>query len=193
MPFAIDEETVTKWWSEPESVVDPEIDIESRVVEYKETVWTPIGEFQNDEHRKSAEAGIQTAMLKTVVAFMNTDGGELVIGVRDSDSAITGIEVDLVSLSLDESDLDSYELRLMSLLGSRIDSLAHRQVRIDFKKHDSGTACHVSVSPSPMPRFGRPFAHGNKAAKPTFWVRAGNATEQLDGPEMVEYIAQHWA
>jgi len=190
--FRIQESEVSGWLKEPELIAVSGRDLESRAVEYKQSAWTAIDETHNDGHRQEVERSLQSSIIRTVAAFMNTDGGELVIGVRDSDRKVTGIECDLESAGLSGDDFDSYELRLMTLLMNNIDKLVHREVRVQFKCDNGVTACHVLVAPSPNPRFGKPLAKSNNEGRPMFWVRAGNQTNALEGTEMLDYVSQHW-
>lgn len=186
--YRIDDADVAGWLSEPGSASDGSGAPESRVVEYKSTAWTPTAPTQNAEHRKRVVQEIQTSVVKSVVAFLNTDGGELVIGVDDSQN-IVGIAADLHDRNLSPDDLDAYELRLTRLLLDRIDKLVTQQVRISFNKHDGLHTCHLTVAPSPNPRFG---TTDRRPPSPTFWVRTGNATSSLEGRDLTEYVANHW-
>lgn len=191
-PFAVDEPQLAAWLVAPEPAVDPASTLESREVEYKRTIWAPTQPLRPGETQSSVTKELQNSVIKTVVAFMNTDGGELVIGVRDSDRAVTGIGADLEFRKWAVDDVDGYELALMRLLSERIDQLAHRQIRLSFQPDGDQIACHVAVGPSPNPRFGRPFPKEKQQPRPVFWVRSGNATVELEGAAMLDYIAAQW-
>ena len=60
---------------------------ESVVLERKETLRT-------DTRKKQIQSYITESCLKTIVAFLNTKGGKLIIGQKDT-KEITGIEADL--------------------------------------------------------------------------------------------------
>ncbi|MAT05260.1 MAG: hypothetical protein CL424_09490 [Acidimicrobiaceae bacterium] len=190
-PYQIDSQEIAGWLGEPATLSVGGSAAESTVVEYKSTVWTPTEPTHNPEHRRSVVRALQTSVIKTVVAFLNTDGGELVIGLDDHQEVV-GIEVDLAELGLALDDLDAYELRLTELLRSRIDRIVTQQVRIRFEDREGRHTCHVAVAPSPNPRFGLPFASDNEAPRPMFWVRTGNATNSLDGRDLIEYVSNHW-
>lgn len=191
-PFAVEEAQLAGWLVAPDSTVDPTSTPESREVEYKRTIWAPTQPLRDGETPASVSKELQNSVIKTVVAFMNTDGGELVIGVRDEDQVVTGIGVDLEFRKWAADDVDGYELALMRLLSDHIDQLAHRQIRVSFQEDGEQIACHVAVGPSPNPRFGRPFAKQNQQPRPVFWVRSGNATVELEGAAMLDYIAAQW-
>jgi predicted HTH transcriptional regulator len=122
---------------------------------------------------------------------MNTNGGELLLGVSDT-GQVMGIEADLRSRNHDPADFDWYQREIGEMLRTHIDELVYRQVRITFTEHSEGTVCHIAVAPSPTPRFGRPLTRSNEQPHPTFWVRAGNTTRAIAGNDMVTYIHEQW-
>ena len=63
---------------------------ESKTLEFKSTLRWNLKENRQDDKF------ITHAVLKTVAAFLNTDGGDLLIGVAD-DGAIVGIEADRIA------------------------------------------------------------------------------------------------
>ena len=190
--FEIEPETVATWFSSPPPVVDPAQTPESNIVEYKKTAWTPGKDVKDPNKKAEIKRSLKTAVIKTVVAFLNSEGGELVIGVRDSDHAVTGIEADLLSLRKEADDLDAYELALSDLFLTHIDSRVFNQLKVRFEHHDSGTACHISVRASPMPRFGTPPPAQNEGKRARFWVRTFNATKELEGQDILDWIQEHW-
>ncbi len=193
--YAIDKESVISWLTEHPPVVDPQLAPESLHVEYKQTAWTPAPEqrFDSPQHERSVVNDLRTSVIKTIVGFMNADGGELVIGVEDAGATVTGIEPDLISKGLKPDDRDRYEQLLVSLLSEHIDRLAHSQVRVRFQDHEEGTTCHLTVRRSPSPRFGYPPPVENERRQPIFWVRVLNTTQQLDGMDIINYVREHWS
>jgi len=189
--YRIEDADVIGWLRLPGSAAHGVTAAESTVVEFKSTAWAPTAPTQSAEHRERVVRALQTSVIKTVVAFLNTDGGELIIGV-DDDHNITGIAADLRERKLSNDDFDTYELHLTELLRTRIDRIVTQQIRISFTDHDGHHTCHLTVAPSPNPRFGLPFATNNEPSRPTFWVRTGNATNSLDGHDLIDYVANHW-
>lgn len=191
--FTVAEEVVAGWFTDPPEVVDPGSADETFQVEYKQTAWAPTGETSNDEHRVALERDLKTEIIKTVIAFLNTAGGELVIGVEDDNGEVTGIEVDLLYKDQSPTDHDYYRRELAALFSDYIDNRVHDHLRIRFESHESGTACHVNVRPSPRPRFGNPPSAPNKRRQPKFWVRAFNTSKALEGQDIVDWIEDHWS
>jgi predicted HTH transcriptional regulator len=71
---------------------------ESADVEFKASLRMPVGNQEEVQsltknERKQLELELEKAVTKTIAAFLNTDGGTLVIG-RGDDGAIVGIETD---------------------------------------------------------------------------------------------------
>ena len=191
--FTVEEEVVASWFTDPPEVVDIQSADETFQVEYKQTAWTPTDEPKTTEHRVALERDLKTGIIKTVVAFLNTAGGELVIGVKDDNGEVTGIEVDLEYKDKSPTDQDYYRRELAALFSDCIDNRVHDHLRIRFESHESGTACHVNVRPSPRPRFGTPPSVPNEKRQPTFWVRAFNTTKTLEGHDIVDWIEDHWS
>ena len=191
--FEVGTTSVLAWLRDPPKVEDPTESVESFQVEYKQTAWTPTTPAQNPEHAKAMVRDLKTSIVKTVVAFLISEGGELVIGVKDDDRSVTGIETDLESKAKERADLDHYEQELVALFSEQIDRYVHNQIRIRFEQHDAGTTCHVTVRPSPSPRFGYATIAQNERRKPVFWIRAGNTTQELEGSDLVAYLREHWS
>lgn len=191
--FEIEPSNIVSWLTDPPTVSDPRESTESGQIEYKQTAWTPMEEGKTKEHHEQLVRELQRSVIKSVVAFLNTDGGELVIGVHDQTREVTGIELDLESRGRARDDLDWYEQAIVALLSDTIDDAVHSHVRIKFTSHEAGNACHLIVRPSPTPRFGHPPPRPNQKKLPVFWIRAGNTTRELSGAELATYLFSHWA
>jgi len=130
------------------------------------------------------EKVINEGVVKTVAAFMNAGGGTLGIGISD-DGDVLGIQPDL---DLKNQDLDGYQNWLISLFINTLGAAAtanHVTVRFETVGHE--VACLVDVQQSATPIYAS-TTKGNDV----FYVRMGNTTRQLAGPEMVDYISGHW-
>lgn len=93
---------------------------------------------------------MEGAVLKTIAAFMNTEGGSLLIGVGD-DGHPLGLEKDIETLK--NKNQDGFEVALMTAIATRLGTPQCTRVTILFhtiKHHD---ICHVLVSKSPTAVF----------------------------------------
>ena len=190
--YTYEAETIIAWLKDPESALEGELPEESGTIEYKATAWTPVGEkITGEEERKGMEAKLKTGIVQTVVGFLNTEGGQLLIGVDDNQS-VTGIEVDLLSKDKEESDIDHYQLAIQELLQRHINDRVFAYLKFEFDKRENGTICAIRVRPSPSPMMGRPVSGSGNEKKPNFWVRRGNATITLEGDDLLKYIMEKY-
>ncbi len=153
---------------------------ESDRVEFKETARWNVREDKKDPR-------MELAIVKTVAAFLNSDGGVLVIGADDAGRPI-GLHRDLATLRI--PDHDRFELWLRDLLISTIGRNAAALPRIRFAEPAPGTAvCAVQVPPASAPVFLTQTSGGGSI---DLWVRVGNSTRALRVDEAVQYVARRF-
>ena len=151
---------------------------ESDTVEFKSSArW--------NLHAGKETPEIKDAITKTVAAFLNTDGGTLLIGVND-DAEVVGLENDTQLVK--GKDLDGFENWLMGAhLQSALGKAAAAHVKVSWGHLDGGDVCRLDVHSSPVPVYAK-----TSSAPKVFYVRLGNSTHEYDIEEAVEYIRQHW-
>ena len=144
---------------------------ESTVLEFKSTLqWDVV---QNKENR-----GLRQSVLKTIAAFMNSEGGTLLIGVEDSGD-IYGIMNDLRVLG---GSQDRFQQTLVNLIMDGMGPIAVPHVQIRFERIGDDTVCVVTAE-----RIGDGvFLRTSKGKE--FFVRAGNTTRSLDPEQTHEYL-----
>lgn len=132
--------------------------------------------------KKDFDKEIENAALKAIVAFCNTEGGELLIGVAD-DGGILGIENDRFPNS------DKFLLHLRNLINNRILStnIFHH---VDYKTVpiEDKLICQILCQPSNDPVWFKP----DKKTQEQFVVRFGPSSTELGPKEAVEYIKTHF-
>ena len=146
---------------------------ESGDCEFKES-------FSLDIRKGTQEKYIEISSLKTIAAFLNTDGGTLLVGVSD-DGSVPGLEREIKMFHKDKTDrfLLHFKNQLKSKIGEefypyidhRIASVDHVEVLIVQVK-SSSKACFLDDK--------------------DFYVRTNPATDKLEGPKLVEYIQNHF-
>ncbi len=141
---------------------------ESATLEFKSTVRT------NLKTGKRAKE-IEFAWLKTVVGFMNTDGGMIVIGV-DDDGEIVGIEVDQF-----ESE-DRCLLHLKSLVNDHIGPEFSRFISFRLGKVKGKTVLVIECERVRKPVFLKIGKNED------FFIRSGPSTVKLTMSQMVDYL-----
>jgi hypothetical protein len=146
------------------------------------------GEGHHLEFKSSLQFNLQTqqedvkvrrAVLKTIVAFLNAEGGTLVIGVQD-DKHICGIANDLGTFKQGKQHEDNFELHLRSCIESNIGKdFSAKFIQIRFESIASQRVCIVDVNRSSK----RAFLEGKE-----FFVRSGNKTNSYTISEFYEYL-----
>ena len=144
---------------------------ESMVLEFKSTLqWDVLRNRRNKELRHS--------VLKTIAAFMNSEGGTLIIGIEDNGD-IFGLDKDLNLLG---GSLDRFGQTLSNLIVDRIGAATMPYVDMRFDEVEGQSVCVVSVEPF---RDGV-FLKGVRGKE--FFVRAGNTSRSLDPEQTHEYL-----
>ncbi|WOC12738.1 AlbA family DNA-binding domain-containing protein [Gordonia sp. MP11Mi] len=156
------------------------------------------GESDRLEFKSSARVNMRTGdkdarmeqvIAKTVSAFLNGDGGTLLIGV-DDDGVPLGLDADYATLRV--PDADRYELWLRDLLVTSVGQNAAAQVAIAVEDVTRDgvlrPVCRLRAVASPRPVYLRP----GKSADREFWVRTGNSTRRLSVDEAAEYVMLRW-
>jgi hypothetical protein len=149
---------------------------ESKTLEFKESVcWDTTGAKRGEK-----------VIVKSVGAFLNSDGGSLLIGVRD-DLSIAGLAPDFAAMSERMGkDRDGYERFLTQLLLTAYGNDAIALIDLTFPTMAGKEICRIAVKPSPKPVW---IKEGGASL---FYVRTGNASRPLDGPEFYEYARSRW-
>lgn len=125
-------------------------------------------------------AAIEHASLKTMCAFLNTEGGDLLIGVRD-DGSIEGIETDKF-----END-DRFLLHLWTLIKTCMGQEVVEWVRTSLQKFGDKTVCRVNCKPAKKPVF-----LNQKGFEEAFFIRVGPSSSNLEISSALKYIQQHF-
>ena len=139
-----------------------------------------------DYREEKANRALEQVIMKSVSAFSNSDGGTLLIGVRD-DGTILGLENDYSCLK--ESGTDFYELHLRTLL-SNMFGVAYpvSHIKIDFPVMSGKEICRVQIRKGDEPLFLISTEKGSGKTE-KFFVRSGNSSRQISSlSEVTEYI-----
>ncbi len=141
---------------------------ESKTIEFKET-------FSLDISKSIREKYIEDACIKTIAAFLNSEGGSLLVGVSD-EGEIKGIEREVY---FNNSNFDKFLLHFKNIIKSRIGEqfyplVNHRLVEVDQK-----FILLVECKSSEMEVY---------VDQKDFFVRTNPSTDKLEGPKLVAYI-----
>jgi hypothetical protein len=136
------------------------------------------------------EAGVDRTntqkVLRAIAGFANANGGTLLIGVDNDDTAV-GVNEDYQFVS--RGNRDGFELLIRSLVHDRIPKLASTLFDIGFDLIDGKDICRIGVRPSPSPLFCRSTKNPDLL---DFWVRLGGSTRPLTGPDLLAHQRERW-
>ena len=167
---------------------------ESHYLEYKESLlWSQdlsskeLGSASNETKRYGRDAS-KIIVGKVIASFLNSDGGSLVIGVREADKSseniVTGIESEYSKLK-DKSEDGYRRLILDGIISSYFTEFVFTRfadyLRIDFAEIDGRTICIMRANQSDKPVFMRTGKENN------FFVRVDASIRQLHDESILEY------
>nr|NQU89855.1 ATP-binding protein [Bacteroidota bacterium] len=142
-------------------------------IEFKST-------FRWDLRQNKKNPAIEHAALKTMAAFLNSDGGDLLIGVED-DGNIIGIEADGFVND------DKFLLHVWALIKSSMGQEISPYIKTTLEKFNGKTVCRVNCAKSPKPIFLR-----QKGFDEALFIRSGPGTVSLEISEALKYIQAHF-
>jgi type I restriction enzyme, R subunit len=150
------------------------------------------GESQNLEFKSSlrwdvkqnaVNKDLEKIVLKTIAGFMNSTGGQLIIGVEDNKNVL-GLANDYMALG--NADRDKFENHLVQLVKTAIGVEFVKYYSIIFDEVDNKDVCLISVVRSDNP------VYVSFKDQQEFFVRTGNNTSSLNIQEAQNYISTHW-
>jgi len=152
---------------------------ESKRIEFKESLSLDVRKEKEEGYNVKKEAYIEDASLKTIVAFLNTEGGTLLVGVSN-DAQIFGIDGEIEKLF---ENTDKFLLHFKNRLKSKIGEQFYPFIDNRLVKVDDVNVLLVECKASQTPCY----LEGKD-----FYVRTNPATDKLEGPKLVEYVKHHF-
>ena len=147
---------------------------ESMTLEFKSTL-----RWNLEEDRKDRK-GVTHATLRSIAAFLNTEGGDLLLGVAD-DGGVVGIERDQFE------DDDKFMLHLAQAVRNGLGDRAGTCIDPNVQIVDGKSVCVVSCRRSPEPVFLTWKGVATEAGG-DFFVRSGPGTVKLSPADSREFI-----
>ena len=121
--------------------------------------------------------------MKTVAAFLNSEGGHLVLGVGNTGD-ILGLECDYGTLP--KKDSDGFENHFTNVFNEIIGPEFRRFVKLSFHRVGGKEVCVMRVQPSGKPAYMK-SENGEH-----FFIRTGNSTTALQVRDIAPYIQSRW-
>ena len=143
---------------------------ESSNLEFKSTLRTNL-------KTGKADKAIELAWLKSVAAFMNSEGGTLLIGVND-DSGVDGIGMDAFE------NHDKCRLHVKNLINQHIGAEFSHYIDCDLTTIDGKTIVVITCEKAVDPVFLKVGKNED------FYIRSGPSSVRLSMSQMVKYLEQ---
>jgi len=185
-----------------ELILDKE---ESDVVELKTCAFGRITPEQisiNIKNLATAFSGIEDCqkIAKTLCAFMNSEGGDLFIGVKEKSSneecnQVTGIESEMRKVESGgyPRTKDGYERLIrdgiIKVFIPEYNYATKSIEKIDFLDYEGHIICWIKVKPSKKPVF---MIDYRRNGEPIFYIRSGRESNPLEIKGASEYILTHF-
>ena len=125
------------------------------------------------------DKNIEFAVLKTLSAYLNTDGGILIVGVSDK-GEILGLDKDAFPNS------DKLKLHFNNIIKEHIGTQFMPFINYELFDVDGKNVLKVECLPS----ANRVFLKEN--GQEEFYMRNGPSTMRLNGSALVDYISQRF-
>ncbi len=133
------------------------------------------GESNVVEFKTNPSRSAMSKILKTLVAFMNTKGGTLFIGV-DDDKTIKGIPQETYK------EIDQFNLDLVNMINNHIGSFFTSLVSFDIEEIDGKTIFRIDCAVATRPAFYR------DSGDELFYIRSGPSNTRLQPSGIINYI-----
>ncbi|WP_052324324.1 AlbA family DNA-binding domain-containing protein [Methanolobus tindarius] len=126
-------------------------------------------------HTSKPDKRIEHAVAKTMVAYLNSDGGCLLVGVSD-DGSILGIEAD------NFQNNDKFNQHFSNIIAHNIGNEHLPFINSELIKVDDKFVLKVNCIPSDKPVFLK------DDGKEEFYIRSSAASLEISGSKLIEYI-----
>lgn len=156
----------------------------SRVIESGESASVEFkSSLRINLHTGNPDREMENSTLKTLAAFLNTEGGTLFIGVDDSGRAVRDRKGKPVGIKADRfKNEDATSLFLRNKVTQSMGSVAMAYIIPSFSDYDGARVmvlqCHSSDSP----------VYVKEGNRETFYIRTGPSTTELNISEAIEFI-----
>ena len=168
---------------------------ECSLIEFKSSYIFDHNERQEDQFCKFY-------VLKQIVGFLNSEGGDIYLGVSDSENII-GLENDLKILANHEKkafrkDVDGLIQYITANVENQIEGIIGQYISIRKITYKNKILCRISIKPSQTPIVTKEKLSGPKINigktenkekyEDKYFVRSGNVTKSYSFKNTAEYI-----
>ena len=162
---------------------------ESAFLEFKSSLRWSVNENKISEY-------VEFSAIKEIPAFLNSDGGILIIGINPQ-GEIIGLTGDLTSFNKSPT-WDTWQQHFTSLIHDRykISAEFDRYIHIQKKTHKDKVVAIITIDRSKSPVWmvvdNRDRQGNGQKEKQVFYVRRKNKTVMLEGLEFTRYVEDRY-
>jgi serine/threonine protein kinase len=164
---------------------------ESDKIEFKASLHHPYDALSPElqkmppgQAKREIQKLLRKSVTKTIAAFLNSEGGTLLIGVANS-GAVLGIEPDFEYLTQGKQDADGWLLSLQQAIINALGAEVWNAVRVSLVPHGPQRVAVVHCPARTTETW-----HTDDGER--FYMRAANGTRELNGSSLLRYIREHW-
>jgi len=154
---------------------------ENKRTEYKSTLRYCL-------KQNSPQLYIEHSVLKTIAAFLNSDGGALLVGV-DDDGNILGLDNDYSTFGKNKNFQDEWVKHFDNITAHAFGNALMSNIKLEFAIVEEKAVAIIDVTASATRVFMKNKADGNRKQ---FYIRRNGSTVEIDAEEILEYVKQKW-
>ena len=145
---------------------------------------------ESAEVRKYHTNASKLIIARSIAGFLNTDGGELIIGIKEdrinNTIQIAGIEEDYLKLHIEDRNPDGYRRMIVDSIIRKylpeVFDTVSMFIHLSFPVLSGRTVCHVNILPAEKPVF---VDINNEEL---FFIRVDASTRSITGKALTQYI-----
>jgi DNA sulfur modification protein DndB len=166
---------------------------ESELIEFKASLLLDVNRYlKGDGKIEESEDILNEGVLKTIVGFLNTKGGEIIVGILEKSRFETEHEEKLIDCPIyndkiifgisneyKKDEWDGFQRRLLAYIETRIapEVIDMDLVKIEKLTYEDKELCLITISP----------AEAKQYLENKLFIRRGNKTVLLEGSEIDKY------
>ena len=136
-----------------------------------------------DVRQDQQSSVMEEVIAKELCAFMNVDGGNLLIGVDDDGTPI-GLKNDYSTFK--NKNADDFAQHMANLITKYLGKISNSYVELSFHIADEVEICLCKIKHASSPIY------LTKNNKKWFYVRLNNTVQHLNMEEAHKYISENW-
>ncbi|WP_431129895.1 RNA-binding domain-containing protein [Flagellimonas flava] len=141
---------------------------------------------------KIVKKELEFSCFKNIAAFLNGEGGTLLIGIDDERNVI-GLDNSDFTTFKKENKIDEFKLHFDNLTENYFGNAVQRVIDVSLISFEGKTICKLSVHQKYQSPIFIKKKTPNQKAYDAFYIRRQASAKELKGKELDEYINGHWS